>query len=140
MALGGLLVVCEWVAGLLWVAGWMALGGGLASWLAGCGWWPAGWAGLSWAGLRWAGLGWPGACWPGLGWAGLGWPGLGWAGARWLARFLASCGYGFARWQNLPGPPGGKWPPESTVRADLHAGRTFLSRLPGHGRQRALLV
>ena len=68
-----LIVVCEWVCGVLLVLGWAELG-----------WAELGWAGLGWAGLGWAGLGWAGLGWAGLGWAGLGWAGLGSAGLGWV--------------------------------------------------------
>ena len=131
--------------------GWAALGWPGLSW-AGRVHVGQGWAGLAWVGLGWAGLalaGWL-AFWLAVGMdLHVGKTSLGHlvgnglrrplfvqictlAGPPWATCWeMASGGhfpYTFARWQDLSGPPAGKWPPKATLRIDLHGGGASLPR------------
>ena len=62
-----------------------------------------------------------------------------WANCRGMA-FRGQFSHRCVRWRGLPGPPAGKWSPETTFRKDLYAGGTSLGHLLGNGFQRPLFL
>ena len=61
-----------------------------------------------------------------------------WANCRGMA-FRGEFSHRCVRWRGLPGPPAGKWSPETTFRKDLYAGGTSLGHLLGNGLWRLLV-